>query len=403
MRILHVSMLYPPHIIGGAEKSVAALAEAQARAGHQVAAACTTPGTFITEQREGVSVYRMPHETLFWAEDWPKHNGIERLARKAMIPFNRGLRRHFRRVLDDFRPDIVHTHSMVDVSTSLWPYAAGLGYPVVHTLRDYDLLCVDGSMYHGGKGCGAKCRLISMPKQRHHHAINAVVAISQEAMRIHRDRGLFAHVPDTRRRTIWNSARVSGVDENYRRPDRSGQPLTFGFIGRVNDEKGVGVLIEAARGLSGDTPWSVLIAGSSPTGIDQYEAAAAGLPIRFGGYMDARDFFEQIDVLVVPSIWAEPFGRIVIEAYSMGVPVIGSAVGGIPDLVVGDRDLWLSPAGDVAALTGRMQRVLRAGRSELPAPECFVDILQQTSPEAIVMAYDGLYAAVMDINGKPAR
>ena len=50
-RILHLSMLYPPHIMGGAERSVALLAEAQVRAGHEVAAACTTPDRWHQETR----------------------------------------------------------------------------------------------------------------------------------------------------------------------------------------------------------------------------------------------------------------------------------------------------------------------------------------------------------------
>ena len=118
MRILHLSMLYPPHILGGAERSVAMLAEAQTALGHDVAAACTTPNGFTREERNGVTVFRMPHETSFWAEEWPKHGKLSRGWRKFMQQFNYRLRDHFDRVLEDFRPDIVHTHSMVDVSTT---------------------------------------------------------------------------------------------------------------------------------------------------------------------------------------------------------------------------------------------------------------------------------------------
>ncbi|EIZ81186.1 hypothetical protein WSK_0131 [Novosphingobium sp. Rr 2-17] len=395
MRILHVSMLYPPHVMGGAERSVALLAEAQVAAGHEVIAACTTPGPFVEEERNGVRVFRMPHETRFWAEEWPKHNAFERLWRKAMMPFNKGLRRHFERVLDLVRPDIVHTHSMVDVSTSLWPAAAAKGYTVVHTLRDYDLLCVDGSMYHGGKGCGIKCQVLSAPKKQHHRHLSAVAAISHEAMHQHLEQKLFSTIPEQRRQIIWNSAHLAGTGPNYRRPDRSREPFTFGYLGRVTDDKGIGVLIEAVRRLPADVSCRVIVAGTSPVGLERFVAACAGLPIHFAGHSEPLPFFEGIDVLVVPSIWAEPFGRIIIEAYSAGVPVLASRAGGIPSLIAGDKDRWLIPPGDVHALSDRMTAILRAGRDGLPPPSNFDVILEQTRLDTMVLRYAAFYDAAL--------
>ena len=142
MRILHLGMLYPPQVLGGAELSMATLAEAQVRAGHDVAVACTTASALVEDARNGVRVFRMPHETRFWAQEWPRHGRAERLWRKAAMPFNARLRSHFDQVLNLVRPDIVHSHSMVDVSTSLWSAASARGIPIVHTLRDYDLMCI---------------------------------------------------------------------------------------------------------------------------------------------------------------------------------------------------------------------------------------------------------------------
>lgn len=391
MRILHVSMLYPPHIIGGAERSVALLAETQAAAGHEVIAACTTPGSFTEEERNGVRVFRMPHETRFWAEEWPQHNGMERMWRKAMMPFNKGLRRHFEHVLDQVRPDIVHTHSMVDVSTSLWPAAAAKGYTVVHTLRDYDLMCVDGAMYHGGKGCGIRCRVLSAPKKWHHRHLSAVAAISRDVLHRHVERSLFTTINDSLRQIIWNSAHLPGTGATYRRPHRLKEPFTFGYLGRLTEDKGIGILIDAVRRMSPDLTFHVLVAGTSPLGLERFTDAARGLPIRFAGHVEPLSFFEKIDTLIVPSVWAEPFGRIIIEAYSAGVPVLASRTGGIPDLIAGDKEQWLVPPGNAAILSDRMSAILRAGRSALPPPSSFADILDRTRPETMMRLYSELY------------
>ncbi|MET0249066.1 MAG: glycosyltransferase family 4 protein [Sphingobium sp.] len=391
MRILHLGMLYPPHVLGGAELSMATLAQAQARSGHDVAVACTTPGAFTDETRDGVRIFRMPHATRFWAEDWPAHGRLERFWRKAAMPFNASLRRHFDQVLDAVGPDIVHSHSMTDVSTGLWPAVAVRGIGLVHTLRDYDLMCVQGSMHHGGRGCGPACRLLSLPKRRHHRHIDAVAAVSGDILRRHVAHGLFAALPPDRRQVIWNSAPLAGIDGQYERPDRTGQPFTFGYLGRVTAEKGVGLLIDAF-GRMANPDVRLLVAGASPNGFAPFAEAAKGLAVRFAGPMDPLAFFESIDLLVVPSIWPEPFGRVVVEAYGAGVPVLAARIGGLPDLIAGDKEAWLVPPGDADALASRMAAIAGAGRSALPSSRTFAPILKATGVEAMEQAYARLYA-----------
>jgi len=394
MRILHLNMLYPPHILGGAEKSVAALAEAQRALGHDVAAACTTPNGFSKEDRNGVIVFRMPHETSFWAEEWPRHNKLKRAWRKFMQQFNYRLQHHFDRVLSEYQPDIVHSHSMVDVSTTLWDAAAKRGAPIVHTLRDYDLLCADASMYHGGRGCGLKCRAMTFAKFSRHRSLSGVAAVGAETLDIHLRRGFFSHLPERRRRVIWNPAMIDGVDLDYERPRREDQPFTFGYLGRINEEKGVGTLIEAARRLAPGN-WQVFIAGKASDGIDMFLAKAEGLPISFPGFIDPRQFFESIDIMIAPSIWAEPLPRTILEAYAAGVPVIGARSGGIPDLIGRDNDAWLFDPGDAVALSAHMKRLFDLGRRKLPGRGSFDHVLSETRPEIVAKRYLDFYEDIL--------
>jgi len=396
MRILHLSMLYPPHIMGGAERSVAMLAEAQSRLGHDVAAACTTPGEFVLEKRNGVSVFRMPHETRFWAEEWPQHGKLERGWRKFSQQFNYRLGHHFRRVIDAFEPDIVHTHSMVDVSTTVWEAAARRGRPIVHTLRDYDLLCADASMYHDGGECGLKCRVMTFAKIGRHRLTEGVAAVGQETLDIHLRKGFFDHLPDHLRRVIWNPAVVEGVGPSYTRPSRAGEPFSFGYLGRVTQEKGVGTLIEAARALRpGD--WRIVIAGkATPDDLDAFRKQAEGLPVEFVGFIEPRAFFEAIDVLVAPSIWAEPLPRTILEAYALGVPAIGARSGGIPDLIGHANADWLFDAADSGQLSDRLVRAMQAGRDALPGKADFEAVLRETSPAVVAERYLDFYRDVLD-------
>lgn len=398
MRILHLSMLYPPHILGGAERSVAMLAEAQVALGHKVAAACTTPGNFVREERNGVQVFRMPHETAFWAEEWPQHGKLRRGWRKFTQQFNYRLREHFARVIDEFAPDIVHTHSLVDVSTTVWDAAARRKRPIIHTLRDYDLLCADASMWHHGEPCGIKCKIMTFAKVGRHRQTDGVSAVGRGTLEIHQRAGFFDHLPENLQRVIWNPAIVEGVDDAYVRPSREGQPFTFGYLGRINQEKGVGTLIEAARRLSATLKpgtWQVVIAGKANNAIEPFIAQAAGLPIAFAGFMDARAFFEGADVMVAPSIWAEPLCRTILESYAMGVPAIGARSGGIPDLIGEDNADWLFEPGDADDLARRMCAAYALGRNGLPGRGAFEPVLRETRPQIVAERYIDFYRDVL--------
>lgn len=396
LRVLHLSSLYPPHIVGGAERSVSMLAEAQAAAGWEVAAACLTPGEATEEMRSGVRVFRLPHGNDFWLEDWLSHTPRQREWAKFKQQANLGIERRFGAVIDTFRPDIVNTHSLVDVSTRVWRAARARGVPIVHTLRDFDLLCAASSMFRDTGPCThrhLKCRVLTFTKQFDQRLVGAVTAVGREVLERHLHYRFFDHVPPALRRVIWNTASVEGIGPGYVRPPRNG-PITFGYLGRISPEKGVDTLLAAVRQLPADG-WRLLIAGAALGDLAPYHAMAHGLPVEFLGFQSPKALFEQVDVLVAPSLWAEPLGRTVLEAYQAGVPVIGSRSGGIAEII--DDDNWLVPPGDAAALSARLARVLIEGRPGPPAER--TRVIARTTPVAVADAFAAIYA---DLLGRSA-
>jgi len=115
-------------------------------------------------------------------------------------------------------------------------------------------------------------------------------------------------------------------------PRSTGHRLRFGFLGMLTPNKGVERLLETWT--SSRPPGAVLsIAG---TGQDDYVASLKALApegVEFTGWVSSESFLDSIDFLIVPSVWNEPFGRIVVEAFARGVPVLGSRTGGIPELI----------------------------------------------------------------------
>jgi glycosyltransferase involved in cell wall biosynthesis len=117
-----------------------------------------------------------------------------------------------------------------------------------------------------------------------------------------------------------------------------GRPLRVGFVGTLVWHKGVHVLLEAIRELPAGLV-DVRLFGDPDTFPDytgQLRRAAADLPVTFMGRFDRAgraSIYEQMDVLVVPSLWLENSPLVIHEAFMARVPVVASRIGGIADLV----------------------------------------------------------------------
>jgi len=159
-----------------------------------------------------------------------------------------------------------------------------------------------------------------------------------------------------------------GVNTEAFRPrpaERSGQPLTIGFVGRMLPGKGLNVLADALERLRNGA-WQLLVVGdgSEREGFER-KLLESGLRDRaeFTGAINfalVPDYFHKLDVMVIPTETTkrirEQFGRVIVEAMASRVPVIGSTCGAIPE-VIGDAGL-VFPEGDAAALAGTLKQML---------------------------------------------
>lgn len=141
------------------------------------------------------------------------------------------------------------------------------------------------------------------------------------------------------------------------------RPRRVAFAGQLIPEKGVDVLIEAMR-LLADASVECVIAGEGAERERLEQNAPAG--VRFAGRVaDVAELFREAAVVVVPSVWAEAFGLVAIEAMASGAAVIASDAGALPE-VVGDAGV-IVPRGNAAALAEAIRGLLadEAGRRRL--------------------------------------
>jgi glycosyltransferase involved in cell wall biosynthesis len=397
MRILHLSALYPPNLLGGAERLVAVLAQEQARSGHHVGVVTLARQSEPAREENGVLVHRIGHASLYWwYEDRSKHAPV-RYINKLLESWNPITVRHVRDVIESFRPDVVNSHSMAGFSVSSWKAAAEREIPIVHTLHDFNLFCAKANAFRNGRMCDGICLAcrIMEPKRRLSRLTSGVVGVSRDVLQRHLDRGFFGHIPPGQRSVIWNPPSVSGKDHSVGSSRSSETAFTIGYIGRIVPEKGISILLDAVAGLP-PQGWRLLVAGNilRPLDPSALRAQAAGLPVDWLGVVPAADFFSQIDILVVPSIWAEPCPLVVVEAFAFGVPVIGSRIGGITELIEEGVTGWHSEPGDVAALRAILTERIRIGRSALPKAAAFARIQHETTLQHVADQYENLYRCV---------
>jgi glycosyltransferase involved in cell wall biosynthesis len=145
---------------------------------------------------------------------------------------------------------------------------------------------------------------------------------------------------------------------------------TEGFValyyGRLDREKGVDVLLDAWKRLGiAETEGRLLLVGSPSMHLadgagelarmrEKEPPGCVWLPARG----DVITPLHAADVVVVPSVWAEPFGRVVIEAMATGRPALASRVGGIPEILTGKFERFLVEPGDAESLAAGMRELM---------------------------------------------
>lgn len=137
---------------------------------------------------------------------------------------------------------------------------------------------------------------------------------------------------------------------------RSGR--TIAFLGRLVPEKGAALAIEALRLIPADVRLSIIGDGVERPRLEAL-AQARGLTGRvtfFGEVDDAKRAYllAQCDILVVPSQHEELFGMVAVEGALSGLPVVATAIGGLPEIVEHGHTGYLFPKGDIAALASHL-------------------------------------------------
>ncbi len=281
-----------------------------------------------------------------------------------------------KQLLQNSTYDIVHIQNFFPlISPSVYYAARERGVPVVQTLRNYRLLCPNALFFRDGQVC-EDClgKFIPYPGVQHscYRESKIITGGVATMLTVHRAMKTWMQMVDiyitltefARQKMIQGGipAEKIVVKPNFVHPDpglgegRGGYAL---FVGRLSVEKGLDTLVAAWEKLGGKIPLKII--GDGPL---SEEAIAAAKKIPQVEWLGRRPMAEvhalmgEAMFLVFPSKWYETFGRVAVEAFAKGTPVIAANIGAIAELVESGRTGLHFCPGDAEDLAAKVEWLL---------------------------------------------
>jgi glycosyltransferase involved in cell wall biosynthesis len=323
---------------------------------------------------------RFGHQVLCYRRHNDEVNSglFSRTRHLATLRFSRRSYRDMRRLIRDFRPDIAHFHNVYFVMTPAVFYACqDEGVPVVVSLHNFRLMCINGLLFRDHKPCEdclqkGPCAGI---KHRCYRRSLFLSSILTDMMCYHRRKHTWSRAVDrfivatafSRGKFVEMGIAADRIDvlphfvENPTALSGGQGRGDFAlYAGRLSNEKGVKVLLNAWRDIKGV---SLYITGTGPLRVEiEEQIKREGLSnVKMLGFLQRDEYIKvltQARFIVVPSLCYENFPRVIVEAYGYGVPVLASRLGSIEEIVA---DRWtglLFTPGDAVDLASKAMALL---------------------------------------------
>ena len=291
--------------------------------------------------------------------------------------------RKLEEILEKEKPDIAHVHLFWGgISPSIFAVLRKHGVPLVHTVHDYRMVCPAYTFRNGrgevcekckdgrflecfkgrcSKGSTVQSALMTAEmyyrNKKWHPAkeLDGIIYVSNFAKQKHEE--FDKKFVETKNTVLYN---FTSVGDKYPPVEKDGG--YYLYYGRLSHEKGIATLVEA---FTKHPDLKLKVVGTGPK---EEELKQKNYPnVEFIGYKTGGELYDLVrnaKFVCVPSEWYENNPMTIVEAYSMGVPVIGANIGGIPEIIEKGITGFLFESGDAESLEKAVQQSLAVSKEE---------------------------------------
>ena len=327
----------------------------------------------------------------------------------VLSPWNPRQARRVQGLTERVRPDVAHVHNTwyAQSPAVLWALRRS-GVPTVMTLHNYRLVCANGQLFRDGAPC-EDCVGASPWHGVQHGCYRDSMVLSVAAagtIALHDRLRTWSRTVD--RFVVLSEFAAERLVRGGLPPDRielkpnfvadpgpravpAAASATVLYVGRLSPEKGVELLMEAWREL-GDGPLELVVVGDGP--LRERLARRPAARLRLVGQLPAAEVRRQMlaaRALVLPSVWYEGQPVAVLEALAAGLPVLGSGIGGVPELLAPLGRDWLAAPGEVASWVTALRALADPERVEVASARARALYERSFSAATAAQALEDIY------------
>src|SRR3954454_19402269 len=399
MRILMLSDFYRPYT-GGVEIHVESLSTHLVKRGHDV--------DVLTSQVEDAPAFAMIngvsiHRVRPLAARLPGTHQDRLRPWLPPVP-DPAVTRAIWTVVRDRPPDVIHGHDWI--SRSVLPVRRMTDAAFVTTLHYYGRTCAKKTLLFEGRQCSgpapAKCFQCA---GKHYGTVRGPIIVTTNAAFGRLEEQMTDATIAVSRATAEKNGHAGGDEGFFIVPNMVVPPPAVAtpnealdsalpdspfmlYVGDQRDAKGFRVLCHAYSQMANPPPLVVIGAktAETPSTLPAGMLALSELPNTF-----VRTAWERCLFGIVPSVWAEPFGIVILECMAAGRPVVASRTGGIPDIVTDGEDGVLVTPGDSEALASAMAALAAHGPGRERMGQAALTNVQRYFPDRVVPEVQAVY------------
>lgn len=358
MKICYISNMYPPAILGGAEIIVQKMAQAMKKRGHEVIIITTSPDNKAhTINDKEIPIYQLNTTRIYQPYQQTQITGIKKPLWHLFDLWNNKTKKTVQEILQKEDVDIIHLNNYKGLSMAIFNITKNMDIPLIFESHDFSLICPRANLICGNNTlCQERnfiCnQYVNIQRKLLDDNVDLLIAPSNFMINKYHENNFFNNT---------NAVKIPlGIDKKTVRKPKSHDIIDITYIGSMGKHKGVDILIKAFMQINNENIRLHLVG----KGYDEEEfkhLAKSDERIIFYGYVDndkIASFYDNANIIVVPSICYDNSPMVIYESFARSTPVVGSDIGGIPELINDNVNGRLFKPGDIESLKETLEEII---------------------------------------------